>query len=245
MSEQTPRMYDQLADWFHLLTPPRDYADEAAEVLALLEERVDPLATALELGSGGGNLASHLTGTVRMTLTDSATGMLQISRRINPGTEHIEGDMRSLRLGRTFDAVIAHDAITYMLDEADVRAAMETAFQHLRPGGVAVFLPDWVADGFQPMTESGGSDDASRGLRYLEWDRDMEPDGHTVKTDYIIVTRDGGRTEVHHDVHTHGIFSRATWLRLLGDVGFEPSRVLGSEGRDIFIGVRPEDGIAS
>lgn len=123
MSEPTPRMYGQLADWFHLLTPPRDYADEAAQVLGLLDERVDPLATALELRSGGGNLASHLTGTLRMTLTDSAAAMLEISRRINPGTEHIEGDMRDLRLDRTFDAVIAHDAITYMLDEADLSAA--------------------------------------------------------------------------------------------------------------------------
>lgn len=104
---------------------------------------------------------------------------------------------------------------------------------------MTVLLPDWVADDFQPKTESGGSDEATRGLRYLEWDRSLEPDGHTVKTDYIIATRDGARTEVHHDVHTLGIFSPATWLRLLAGVGFEPSRVVGREGLDIFIGVRP------
>ena len=34
------RMYHELADWFHLLTAPADYADEAAFILGLLRERV-------------------------------------------------------------------------------------------------------------------------------------------------------------------------------------------------------------
>ena len=167
-------MYDRLADWFHLLTPPADYAAEAAEILRLLETHVEgPLVTALELGSGGGNVASHLAARLRLTLTDISPQMLALSRSINPGLEHIEGDMRTLRLGRTFDAVIAHDAITYMAGEADLRAALETAYLHLRMGGAAVFMPDWVRDTYQPRTEHGGTDEGSRGLRYLEWDRDL------------------------------------------------------------------------
>jgi len=44
--------------------------------------------------------------------------MLELSRTINPEAEHILGDMRTLRLGRTFDAVLIHDAICYMTTEA-------------------------------------------------------------------------------------------------------------------------------
>ena len=233
-------MYGELAGWCHLLTAPDEYADEAAEVLDLLEARVDPpLASALELGSGGGNLASHLSGRLRMTLTDPAAAMLAVSVTINPDAEHIEGDMRSLRLGRTFDAIIAHDAIGYMTDEADLRAAFETAWVHLRDGGAAIFMPDWVADDYEPRTEHGGTDAGGRALRYLEWDRPVEPDGHTVMTDYVILTRDeAGNTSVHHDVHTLGIFARRTWLDLLGAAGFEPERVVGADGRDIFLGRR-------
>jgi SAM-dependent methyltransferase len=230
VSEATPLTYGQLANWFHLLTPPGDYAEEAAEVLELLEARVDPLETALELGSGGGILASHLTPRLQLTLTDPADGMLEISRTINPDAAHVQGDMRTLDLGRTFDAVIVHDAVVYMVREADLHAAMETAWRHLRPGGVAVLMPDWVSDEYQPRTEHGGSDEGDRGLRYLEWDRGIEADGHTVKTDYIIVTRDRSEVQVHHDGHTLGIFSRATWLRLLGEVGFDPLRVDGGQG---------------
>jgi SAM-dependent methyltransferase len=239
MGNDTPLMYGRLADRYHLLTPPADYADEAAELLALLKARVDPLATALELGSGGGNLASHLSAQLDLTLTDSAPQMLEISRGLNAGSEHIEGDMRTLDLGRTFDAVIIHDAIVYMTHEADLRAAFTTAWRHLRPGGAAVFIPDWVTEGYEPGTEHGGSDDGQRGVRYLEWDRPIEPDGHTVRTDYIIVTRDGDDVRVDHDVHTLGIFARATWLRLLAEVGFVPERIDGAQGVDIFIGTRP------
>ena len=138
-------MYRDLAPWFHLLTAPEDYADEAAAALALLRAKVDgPLGTLLELGSGGGNMASHLKREVRLTLTDLSGDMLDVSRTINPDCEHIVGDMRTLRLGRTFDAVLAHDAIVYMTTEADLRAAMTTAFEHLRPGGAALFEPDYV-----------------------------------------------------------------------------------------------------
>jgi len=35
--------------------------------------------------------------------------MLELSRTINPELEHLVGDMRTIRLGRTFDAVLIHD----------------------------------------------------------------------------------------------------------------------------------------
>ena len=78
-----------------------------------------------------------------------------------------------------------------------------------------------------------------RGVRYLEWDRRLEPDGHTVVTDYIIATRDAdGTTAVAHDEHRLGIFDRATWLRLLTEVGFAAERLQGSAGFDLFIARR-------
>jgi SAM-dependent methyltransferase len=81
-------------------------------MLGLLREAVHgPLETLLELGSGGGNTASHLGSNLRLTLTDLAPAMLDLSRTLNPGAEHLVGDMRTLRLGRTFDAVLIHDAI--------------------------------------------------------------------------------------------------------------------------------------
>src|SRR4029078_3241161 len=84
--------------------------------------------------------------------------MLAVSASITPECEHIVGDMRTLRLGRTFDAVLIHDAICYMTSEADLRAALTTAFEHLRPGGGPVLMPDHVGESFKPATDHGGED---------------------------------------------------------------------------------------
>jgi hypothetical protein len=71
MREMTRLMYGELAGWYHLLTPPDEYTEDAAEILRLLEETVGTqLETALELGSGGGNVASHLGARLQLTLTD-------------------------------------------------------------------------------------------------------------------------------------------------------------------------------
>lgn len=95
-----------------------------------------------------------------MTLVDLSDEMLDVSRRLNPECEHQQGDMRTIRLGREFDAVFIHDAIDYMADEADLRMAMETAFIHCRPGGLALFMPDDIRETFEEGTDHGGPDAA-------------------------------------------------------------------------------------
>ena len=164
-------MYSDLAPWFHLLTHPSDYADEAAFVTRVVDDVMDGDArTLLELGSGGGNNASHLKERFECTLTDISPEMLALSRTLNPECEHLEGDMRTLRLGRTFDVVFVHDAISYLTTEDDLRAAIETAAVHVRPGGVVILTPDATTEIFEPKTDHGGHDsDDGRSLRYLEW----------------------------------------------------------------------------
>jgi SAM-dependent methyltransferase len=241
------RMYGELASWFHLITAPAEYADEAEEVVRLLADHgvelrpANPDATLLELGSGGGNTASHLKAVAHLTLTDLAPAMLALSATLNPECEHIEGDMRTLRLGRTFDAVLLHDAVMYMTTEADLRAAIETAFAHLRPGGALVLFPDFTAETYQPKTEHGGHDGPDgRSLRYLEWTFDPDPSDTTVVTHFAYLLRDAdGSVRVLDDRHAEGIFRRATWLRILADVGFRVDAFVGRWEVEVFVGVRP------
>jgi len=144
-------MYSDLAPWFHLLTTPSDYADEAAFVTRVVDEVVEGRAdTLLELGSGGGNNASHLKARFACTLTDISPEMLALSRTLNPECEHLEGDMRALRLGRTFDVVFLHDAVSYLTSEDDLRRAIETAAIHVRPGGAVILTPDATSESFKP-----------------------------------------------------------------------------------------------
>src|SRR5688572_30947549 len=163
-------MYSDLAPWFHLLTHPSDYWDEAAFVSRVVDEVGDGTSrTLLELGSGGGNNASHLKARFDCTLTDLSPEMLALSRTLNPECEHLEGDMRTLRLGRTFDVVFIHDAISYLTTPQDLVRAIETAYLQCKPSGVALFVPDYVRETFQTSTDHDGRDGDGRALRYLEW----------------------------------------------------------------------------
>ena len=241
------RLYSDLADWFHLLTAPADYADEAAEYQRVMETGCSgPIRALLELGCGGGNTASHLKQHYACTLTDLSDEMLAVSRSINPECEHLQGDMRTLRLGREFDAVLVHDAVVYMTSEGDLRAAFATAFAHLRPGGVALFVPDCTRETFAERTDHGGHDGDGRSLRYLEWTRDPDPSDTTYDVDFAVLMRECDEPVcVVHDRHIEGLFGRGEWLQWLRDTGFEASAVRLDVEADVadyvgFLGTRPQ-----
>ena len=240
------RLYSDLAGWFHLLTAPGEYAIEAAYYRKALVESCDgPAVTLLELGSGGGNNASHLKQWFTCTLTDLSAEMLEQSRTINPECEHIEGDMRTLRLGRTFDVVFVHDAAVYLTELDDLRAAVVTAFTHLRPGGAAVFVPDYVRETFKPGTNHGGHDGADgRSLRYLEWMRDEDPDDSQYEVEMVYVLREAdGAVRVEHDPWVEGLFTHAQWFDALRNAGFEAGEYPPGDAEEcpgpIFVGRKP------
>jgi SAM-dependent methyltransferase len=221
------RMYRELAGWWPLLSAPETYAEEAAIYRRVLVETCQrPPRTVLELGSGGGNNASHLKAHFQLTLVDLSPGMLEVSRALNPECEHLQGDMRTVRLDRVFDAVFVHDAVNYMTTIEDLRKVMETAFVHCRPGGGALFAPDHLRENFRTGTDHGGHDRGGRGVRYLEWTWDPDPLDSTFLVDYAYLLRDSdGSVRVEHDRHLEGLFPRATWLGLLEEVGFRPRAV--------------------
>ncbi len=229
-----PKLYHALASWWPLLSAPGDYAEEAGIYRhALVDACAAPPQSLLELGSGGGNNASHLKARFEMTLVDRSSEMLAVSRAINPDCEHVQGDMRSVRLGRTFDAVFIHDAIGYITTASDLRQTIETAFIHCKPGGAALFAPDHVSESFRPSTDHGGHDGADRGLRYLEWSWDPDPADTTFLVDYAYLLRSpDGSVRVEHDRHIQGLFPRAYWLDLLSEVGFE-ARILPFEHTEL------------
>jgi len=244
VSDRPPRMYRELADWWPLLSAPEDYAEEAAFYQCTLVQACErPPHTLLELGSGGGNNASHLKARFRMVLVDRSSGMLDVSRVLNPECEHVEGDMRTVRLGLEFDCVFVHDAVVYMTTEADLRQAIETAYVHCKPGGAALFCPDHVRENFRASTDHGGHDGMDRALRYLEWTWDPDPADSTYTVDYAYLLRaPDGSTHVEWDRHLEGLFSRDDWLRLLTDAGFRPTVVpfdhseLDPGSYEIFVG---------
>jgi trans-aconitate methyltransferase len=242
------RLYADLAGWWPLISPWEEYAEEAAFAATVLDAASIPVHDVLELGSGGGHNATHLKTRFALTLVDLSPQMLEISRRLNPECEHRQGDMRTVRIGRMFDAVFVHDAVDYMLTETDLRAAIGTAFVHCRPGGIAVFVPDRITQTFRPTSGYGGSDAASgRGARFLEWTWDPDPTDTWTRTEYAFLLRDAdGSVTAVHETHRMGLFDREVWLRLLNEAGFEANTVIEHTTeqrtpREFFAGHRPPE----
>ena len=237
-----PRLYRDLAPWWHLFSSPADYRLETRPFRRLLlSYGSGPARSVLELGSGGGNNASYLKRWFELTLVDASPGMLQASRRINRECAHVRGDMRTVRLKRTFDRVFIHDAIMHMTSERDLVRALRTAFVHTRPGGATLVAPDCTRETYSPLTHHGGNDGPTRSLRYLEWNFDPDPSDSRFEVHFAYLLRDSrGRVSVRQDVHVFGLFSKAVWLRALREVGFKARCVDDPVlRRDVFVGVRP------
>jgi SAM-dependent methyltransferase len=213
--------YGELADWWPLISPVEDYAGEAAEIARLLRSGSRSVNRVLELGSGGGHNAFHLRKSFDLTLSDVSEPMLAVSRQRNPELRHLHADMRRLRIGERFDAVLIHDAIEYMVTEDDLAAAIGTAAAHLHPGGFAVIVPDATSEGFEASTDWGGSDGADgRSVRFLEWSFDPDPNDTVAQTEYSFVLRSAdGTVTTRHETHHTGLFPEATWRRVIERAG--------------------------
>ena len=224
------------------MSPPDHYKDEARYWLHELRSRLPSgRRRILDLGSGGGHHLHPLTAEFDATAVDLSEAMLAHSRRLNPGVVHHVGDMRSVRLGETFDAVLIHDAISYMTAEADLRAVFTTARAHLRPGGLLIVAPDDYVETFHPPhVEHQTIRHAGTELTYVEYSTDLDPTDTAIETTYVFFIRQNGKLQVEVDHHVTGLFPIAAWQRLLTEAGFDVDRVdypVSEDGRELWLWV--------
>lgn len=144
-----PAVFDAYARYYDLLYRDKDYAGEAQFVHQKLQAHGVPGPKLLELGAGTGRhgVELHRLG-YEVTGVDLSENMIAQARSRVAGLRgaavaapHFEvGDIRTVRLARTFDAVISlFHVISYQVTLEDLRAAVETAAQHLRRDGVLIF----------------------------------------------------------------------------------------------------------
>ncbi len=172
-----------------------------------------------------GHLLHHLVSEYDATEVDLSEGMLTHSRRLNPGAAHHVGDMRTMRLGETFDAAIIHDAIDYMTTTDELRAAFARARAHLRASALLIVAPDHYLETFTSSVDDGTNSDGETTLTYVEYSIDLDPTDTTVETTYVFFIARDGELRVEVDRHTTGLFPLAAWERLLAEAGFAWERV--------------------
>jgi SAM-dependent methyltransferase len=143
------KVFGHLARCYDLLYADKDYGREARFVHELLQRHAPGARTILELGCGTGAHAVHLVKEgYEIHGVDLSAEMLdrtgerlaQMPPELAAGLTFSQGDLRTLRLGRTFDAVIAlFHVLSYQTTNHDLQAAFATVKEHLHPGGVFIF----------------------------------------------------------------------------------------------------------
>jgi len=134
------------ASLYDLLYREKDYPGECDFLQRLFARHARrQVRSLLDLGCGTGGHALLFAGRgLRVAGVDRSPTMLRIARaKTGAGTGSVaffQGDVRTVRLGRRFDAVVALFAVMgYQTENEDFVAAVRTAAVHLAPGGVFAF----------------------------------------------------------------------------------------------------------
>lgn len=148
--------YHDLAAWYDALYDARgkDYATEAAALLAVAREDDRRPASLLDVACGTGrHLEAFAAEMDDVTGLDGSPDMLALAAcRLDRGVPLVEGDLRDFDLGRTFDVVTClFSSIGHVSDAAELDAAVAAMARHVAPGGTLLvepwLTPDAVRDG--------------------------------------------------------------------------------------------------
>ncbi|MBB3204275.1 SAM-dependent methyltransferase [Rhodopirellula rubra] len=144
--------FDLSSQYYDLLYHDKDYEGEATYIASLLErhgcraEAGETPPSLLELGCGTGAHAEILCrqGYDIVGVDQSQEMLDQANRRFTQLAdlqfECHQGDARSFRVDRQFDAVISlFHVASYQTTDKDVAGFFQTASAHLKPGGIFAF----------------------------------------------------------------------------------------------------------
>jgi SAM-dependent methyltransferase len=222
--KETCHLYTDLA-WLWPLwgDAATEYAHYCQHVVGLIHQYAKRKAhTLLDIGCGGGKNVLNLKRQFNVTGVDLSTAMLAQAKDLNPECTFFQGDMRTCRLGKAFDAVLMDDAISHMSCLTDFEAAFRTAHDHLKPGGVLVTTPDVTTETFQQnKTNTTQATQDALDVVFVENVYDPDPTDEQYETTILYLIRYQGRLRIETDHWTMGIFSLDTWRRVLRKTGFE------------------------
>lgn len=235
-----PRLYNDLTDLWTVASPPEDYAAEADAIAHLLQDHCGQRRlNLLELGCGAGGVLAHLSPPHVAVGVDLSPAMIERSRTVNPDVEHHVADMRTMRLGRTFDVVLAHDSLDYMITEADLAAAIATAAAHLDSGGLFLPAASYVTETFAEHETATDHHEAARGLAltHLSHVR-RHPTGTGIELTLLLLAREDDNLRIETDRHHCGLHPMDTWLALLDAAGFDVQADIEADLGPQFVAVK-------
>ena len=227
-------MFSATADLYDAIYASKDYAAEAAKIGAVIEAERPGATTILDVACGTGEHAKLLSAHYAVDGIDIEPVFVDIARRKSPGRFEV-ADMRAFELGKRYDVVqCLFSSIGYLIEPADVVAALACFRRHLAPGGVVLVEP-WL----DPATYRTGlvhmhtvSEPELKICRMNTSDR--EGDVSVIHFHYLIGTPRGIRTA--DEVHRLALVATPVMADHFASAGltatFDP---VGPSGRGLFV----------
>ncbi len=221
--KDTCRLYTDLAWLWPMWGDAAEYEDYCELVADLIRQHARlPVTTLLDIGCGGGKNIMNLKREFSVTGMDLSPTMLAQAKELNPECTFFQADMRTFRYGRTFDAILMDDAISYMNCREDFESAFRTAYAHLNKGGILVVTPDVTLETFQQNKTTATQSRRDRlEVVFIENIYDPDPEDDQYETTILYLIRDQGRLRIETDHWTLGVFSIDTWRNVLRETGFD------------------------
>lgn len=219
-----------LADYYGRINGP-DRVRSAYPFLHDLFRRRGPVTSVLDVACGTFALDLPLAERgYEVVGRDLSEAMLAVARRNLRAaglTAHIaQGDMRSLRLGRTFDAVLClGTAFNYLTEPGDARKTLRTARLHLRPGGLLVLdLTNFASFGANPRNVRAETDyrdpDGTRIAIYAFNEQDRAKQIHTAR--FLTLVHRGDQIQLSFDESPLRMWTKPKLAKALERGGFRP-----------------------
>jgi SAM-dependent methyltransferase len=201
--------FKEYASYYELIYADKDYATEAAFVHQVIRDVHPGACSLLNFGCGtGGHDRWLVRNGFSLCGVDISDEMLQAAlSNMEPGSSlcYLKGDMRSIRIGKTYDAVLSlFHAMSYQVANVDVNAAFATALAHLKPGGVFLF-DVW----YGPCVLSIGAQTRVKEVEdeRIKVTRIAQPvlraSDNVVEVNYIVFVKDKTCGDVHEIRETH------------------------------------------
>jgi SAM-dependent methyltransferase len=136
-------IFDAYAAYYDLLYKDKDYSHEANYVHDLIVKHHPAAKSILDMGCGTGKHAREFERFgYNVVGVDLSSSMISIANENYSSStiEFYEGDLRTVRLAKKFDVVVAlFHVMSYQTEDADIENALETASLHLNDDGLLIF----------------------------------------------------------------------------------------------------------
>lgn len=138
-------VFGAYSKYYNLLYKDKNYSGEARYVHNLIQNHTPGARSVLDLGCGTGRHDFELAKFgYEITGVDMSEEMLSDAKSIlsslDPTINYLLGDIRTVRLNRTFDVVVSlFHVISYQTSNDDLQSAFSTVKEHLSPGGLFLF----------------------------------------------------------------------------------------------------------